>query len=566
MYCQNCGTKNENDSRFCMNCGEKLATDIDHGNVEVKETNKTRSNDSVSFAKSFTDKIGPKNLKIGGLVVGVLILVLILSSVLGSGGSGKVIGILYAKDGELHMTNNDKEGERFSDEDYSWRGPSGKTGEYIYFLDDYDYQDEEGDLKLKRLGKKTVEIEDNVYENFVVSPSGRRVLFLADYDGYNKGELYLSVDGKKPEKIADDVVVRGFIFGEDETEIAYVAEFEDKNESGTLYYKKEGREAEEIDNHINFPLFIKKGGNEIYFAKDYNSSFDSYDLYLKSGNDDIDRISKDIVAIVYNKDFSKSLDISVDGDWELTFDIRSNKQDGKEIDDKITDIDNLASITRDSLRYNNYNGNAVLHAKEIQDLFAIYVEDNDKVYIYKEGFKPVKLADYEDVQTVIADRDCNVIAYIDNDDDTLYATTFKNGKLSEPQEIDDDVYSVRITEDGKSIVYLKDYKNANGELFVATIKGESEKIYDDVAGDFRVSEDGKEFVFVDENDNLLYMAEGQDKQEIAEDVYRFVTIDFKTVYYTNYDDELFKVIIGEEPVKIDDEVEFFILLGDLNIY
>lgn len=564
MYCQKCGEKNDNDSRFCMSCGEKLISVNNQGNVQTEEAQVSTSNNSMDQNKSYVKKAGSKGVKIGGIVVGILVLVLILSSVLGSGSSGKILGVIYQKDGELYVTNNDKSGERFSDDEYNWRGPSGEKRDYIYFVDDYDYSDQEGDLKLKRLGKDLIDIEDSVYESYMVSLSGRRVLFLTDFDGV-VGDLQLSVDGKKPEKIAEDVPI-GFVFGEDETEIAYISDFNLDDSTGSLYYKKEGKEAQEIDDDANFPLLIKKGRKEIYFAKKYDYYKESFDMYLKSGKNDIERISKGITSIVYNKDYSKSIEISHDDDWNINFELRKSNKDSERIDKNVTSMYSLGSITEETIEYyqNFYGNDKILHADKNQDVFTIYAKDYDKVYVYKEGHKSVELMDYENYGYSTTDANCNVIAYIDNDDDTLYTTTFKNGELTEPHEIDDDVYSVLITEDGKNVVYLKDYKNGSAELFVANINGEPEEIADDVSLYFSASADGKEFMFIDEDSTLFYAKRGKDAKEIAEDVSNFTTIDFKTVYYRDHNYELFKGNLGKEPVSIDDDVDFFILLGDFN--
>lgn len=47
MFCIKCGTKNEDDSRFCINCGEELADTVEEKKEEVKEEVKEETKNPV---------------------------------------------------------------------------------------------------------------------------------------------------------------------------------------------------------------------------------------------------------------------------------------------------------------------------------------------------------------------------------------------------------------------------------------------------------------------------------------------------------------------------------------
>lgn len=86
MYCTNCGTKNEESSQFCINCGKKLQKELINNNIKQENINinKKKSNKALFITLGI----------IGGIVLlGIIIFVVLL-----------YIGINYIKEDWLTGT------------------------------------------------------------------------------------------------------------------------------------------------------------------------------------------------------------------------------------------------------------------------------------------------------------------------------------------------------------------------------------------------------------------------------------------------------------------------------
>ena len=86
MYCTDCGTKNEESSHFCINCGKKLQKELINNNIKQENINinKKKSNKALFITLGI----------IGGIVLlGIIIFVVLL-----------IIGINYIKEDWLTGT------------------------------------------------------------------------------------------------------------------------------------------------------------------------------------------------------------------------------------------------------------------------------------------------------------------------------------------------------------------------------------------------------------------------------------------------------------------------------
>ena len=86
MYCTDCGTKNEESSQFCINCGKKLQKELINNNIKQENINinKKKSNKALFITLGI----------IGGIVLlGIIIFVVLL-----------YIGINYIKEDWLTGT------------------------------------------------------------------------------------------------------------------------------------------------------------------------------------------------------------------------------------------------------------------------------------------------------------------------------------------------------------------------------------------------------------------------------------------------------------------------------
>ena len=84
MYCTNCGTKNEESSQFCINCGQKLKKELINNNIKKENNNNKKNNKTLFIALGI----------IGGIVfLGIIIFVVLF-----------IIGINYIKEDWLTGT------------------------------------------------------------------------------------------------------------------------------------------------------------------------------------------------------------------------------------------------------------------------------------------------------------------------------------------------------------------------------------------------------------------------------------------------------------------------------
>lgn len=146
-------------------------------------------------------------------------------------------------------------------------------------------------------------------------------------------------------------------------------------------------------------------------------------------------------------------------------------------------------------------------------------------------------------QYVKMTKDGKHIFYIDKISDssaTLYYRSATNAK-KEAEKIDTDVTRYEISENGKTLVYIK----GEGDLYKHNLK-DKEKIASDVSG-FYMSSDAKTIIWRDEEDNLYMKSGNKDKEKLDSEIdyIERVSEDFKTVWYVK-EDSLYKRVLSKE--------------------
>lgn len=184
--------------------------------------------------------------------------------------------------------------------------------------------------------------------------------------------------------------------------------------------------------------------------------------------------------------------------------------------------------------------------------YALYIKDSELFTAKMPSGKAWQVtSDLESNSTTVRlTKDGKTIFYIDEYEDggVLYYRSITSSK-SKVKEVDSDVDSFQINESGKLVTYKK-----NGNLYQHNLK-EKKKISSDV-GMFTVSKDGKKIIFEDTEGDLFYW-NGKEKSKIASDIgsLYYVSENFKTVYFSADEGNLYKWTKGKDKEKIASDVD-----------
>lgn len=128
-----------------------------------------------------------------------------------------------------------------------------------------------------------------------------------------------------------------------------------------------------------------------------------------------------------------------------------------------------------------------------------------------------------------------------------------NRANQEPTKIDSDVMLYWLNDDATVVTYLKG--DGDADLYQYRLKKMEKTKIDSAVDDVRVSADGKKLIYLNEEGGL-YLKDGKkDKEKLDSDVETLacVSADFSTVYYCK-DDALFKKAAGGDRVKLASDI------------
>lgn len=146
---------------------------------------------------------------------------------------------------------------------------------------------------------------------------------------------------------------------------------------------------------------------------------------------------------------------------------------------------------------------------------------------------------------------------MDDGDSPIYFRDITNPN-SEPQKLDTDIEQLIISKNSKLVVYMTE----DGTLYSHNLV-DKEKIASDVASICQITEDCKKIIYKTEAEEDekpdLYIWQNGEKEKLASEVSSFEYADKKcsVIYYTS-DDVLYKLEVGGEKEKIDDEISYVV--------
>lgn len=375
---------------------------------------------------------------------------------------------------------------------------------------------EEGGTLWYLNGKNKIKVSDYV-TYFYISDNGNAIAYITDYDeDYNSGTLKL-FDGKKSDVVDRDVFAGHFHVSPNGKSVAYVKDYEYNYGSVELtgYVKTGKKSAVKLGDYI-LPIAVADNAKYIYYIEVDENDSDIGNIYVKKGKNETrirGRAPLDDINGIFNSDYSQLIlyddgrtYISVNGGEGASlgrFRLNRPVQDtgSRFWLENMFGVLALKDLTQ-TLYYNNdgyivkidRNGTSetvirdAWSARVTDDLGAIvYIDYRDRL-VRKSLGNPLAEEQVlaKEARQFMMSNDAKIVYYIDDYDD-LYVVKGN----SEPAVLASDVelFSLRMSPDGKQLFYLNDYRYDAGTLYVSRNGGKPVRIAEDVH-DLTITADG----------------------------------------------------------------------------
>lgn len=454
MFCGNCGTPLPENALACPNCGSKventeseqtsdqLTSQEDTSNAEIKSDDSTPITSDESQAGAKKGKPLTVALSIATAVLAALIIIIVVIFAVGRGSTQKGWLIGSVVDDSLALFwNNLGETKEIDDIPYnSYISLSGNfsVGAYItetdstlYCIDsslrpvkiaddvlkvqmslsgDYIVYGAGDDLRSCELfiyNVKTAEntkLSSNVSFNFTcISPSGRTVAYVKNYENDLNNDLYISSAGKESIKVDKDGCFPVAI--SDDGKNFFYLKFKDSTRTYDLQYyngKKSTRLTADIENRT---MYTNGNVNELLYYKDSRTYFYSTDQAEPQ------RVNSNSLLPLYTDTF-----VSVQQNpSSVTYDIDSLTDSYYIASSSLVWLDRNGSDTvRIASKWNNYK-----LSKDGHSLLYWYKDELYRAAKFSASAEAELLCDDLDITNIIASGNLSRI-YLITDDDELY--------------------------------------------------------------------------------------------------------------------------------------------------
>lgn len=315
MFCNNCGIQLPDDAVFCSDCGAPTAQAADERTVQetVKNQEQQSVDSSVPQAKPGKnpkkEKKGlPFKILIPVTIVFILAVVLLVFLLTRKGNSGKIAMlsedcIIYDISGSFaNLAGENYEEEVF---DYSYNGDCSVISYLVEDGDSYSLYYMRSDMKPK------LAAEDVDWAK--ISYTGEYIAYMQDIEDYTAGDLYLyCVKNGKISKVDTDVYPEYICMSPSGKAVAYIKDYED-DEDNSLYIGGAGIKNKEVDSDGCIPVALTDNGKTLYYI------YDTDRLYIYRNNDSKKLASDvDLNSFWFNNDLSEFLFIKNDKTYYYT--------------------------------------------------------------------------------------------------------------------------------------------------------------------------------------------------------------------------------------------------------
>lgn len=536
MFCDQCGAELPDDSVFCPKCGAKQApieeaVNNAPGTASTAGAVNTAGNGTENAPANMTNMSNgaaapekPKKKK-GFPFVPVIIIGILLAAVI-------VALAIFLPKGKT------KDGVTFSEKSLIFGdgvfltidGKKLEVEDIDSYASNYDatvisYLTEEGTLYVVDSSLEPVEIAKDV-SNMEVSYSGSSIAYTVG-DDYTDTTLYVyQVKKDNSVKVDTGVYASNYLISPNGKQIAYVKDYEGSSDN-TLYTALVGKEGKKVDKDGCLPLAIGDNGKSFFYTDASDSS--NVKLYLYDGKDS-EKVSRDVAGSFYFNNSVSELLFTRSGS---TYFYRIGMDEPSKVaGDVLTGVWNYAYESAAGDYSFNYQSSAVLvnRSKLTESVFAT---SSDVCYLSKDGHDSAKLCSAEDIKKITVAENGKSLIYL------------KDGKMYKVTNFGIDREETELYEGEETILSYRASRNlsevyvmtADAELCYCKGKKKLVRISNDFTdgNDMAYNEAAKTIFYIE--DNNLYSADksGKKKNLIAENVTGLDSYADGIVYRTNED-------------------------------
>ncbi|MBP1924550.1 hypothetical protein J2Z76_000403 [Sedimentibacter acidaminivorans] len=379
---------------------------------------------------------------------------------------------------------------------------------YLLFVSNND-NEYIGDLYLKKeTGEKEKLSSDVQKDNFYFLALKESVVFI-DKDN----NLYLKEKGKEKELITSEASYN-YKFFSNESGLIFI-----KGADSELYIRHEGKEKEKIASDVAY-YDVTEDGNTIYFA-----NFEG-DLYVKKSDVEKEKLASNVINFYMSDDGNIVYYLSTDSNLYI--------RNLSEPDNRKLASGQIMDITVSS------DGKMITYLNEYN-----FDKGRGELYFINEDNTPKKIAsDVTDYQL------CNngeLVYYLNEENNLLSVVTGKEEK----NKISGEISNFSSSYKGDIIVF----ENLDGSIYLQDGDKEKEKIGDNIKSWNVIN---NIIVFLTDDKDLYLKESGKEKEKLATDIQNYAVSRFdKSLTYCNVNSELYLKVLGEDPIKILDNIRDF---------
>ena len=454
-------------------------------------------------------------ISVAAAVVVVIILLAVLLS--GKGDSGSYME--YAEDTLLYNYNIESffnlEGESEEVEDVSlyYTSSNGATTMYItednrtlYYIDS------------KFKSTKIAEEVCGVW----MSLTGEYAAYAVDEgDGSYTTTLYIyNVKSNKSEKIDTDVYASDVCVSPSGKVVAYLKDYEGYTDN-TLYIGGIGVECEKIDKDGCYPLAISDNAKKFYYISD------DYKLYYFNGKE-TDKIETDVNGMIYTNSTVSEIVFSKN---DKTYYYNPKMEEPEKVAGD--PVGSWVFPGNDSLQVSLYTGRSCMIGKEsLKD--TVFVASGYLYWLDNKGTEAVKIVNSSYLSAYQLSEDGNSLLYLDGGD--LYKVAKFNQEMKSTVLYEEDYLDYFVASKDLSKVYVV---TEDDEMYYYKNKKKLEKISNDFEYDYdnlAYNESLKKIFYIEDDDLYAAGTTGKSKDVVMEEVYS-VNSGFGGVVFSSYDED-----------------------------
>ncbi len=514
MFCDQCGAELPDDSVFCPKCGAKQTPVDSEANNAAGEAAPGAANTAGNAPTNMTNVSNgapatePPKKKKGFPFVPVILVGILLVAVI-------VVVAIFLPKGKT------KDGIEFSEKSLMYNGYSffttdGKEQEvnnvdslaYNYDNSVVAYLTTDDTLYVLDSELTPVEIENDVL-NMEVSYSGSSVAYTVG-DDYAATTLYVyNVKKDNSVKIDTNVYAYNYLVSPNGKQVAYLKDYEG-NSDNTLYVAAVGKDGKKVDKDGCIPLAIGDNGKSFFYTDNSDSS--NVKLYWYNGKD-AEKISRDVSGSYYFNNSVSEILFTKSGN---TYFYRIGMDEPSKVaSDALIGMWNYKyETTAQDYTFGNQSSAALVNRSKLTEW--VFATDSDICYLNKDGKDSAKLCDADGISKITVAQNGKSLIYLK--DGKLYKITKFGADREETELYEGDVYinGYVASKDLSDIYVVSD----EAELYYCKSKKKLVKISNDFAdkNNMAYNEAAKTIFYIEDGNLYSSSKNGKKKELVAESV------------------------------------------------